>query len=197
MIKQVITCTIRRCSCHSMVEARSIAEEFTSLLEKFLLLVVTHTFQSITLDVMGHRSAVVVVMLDRVVDSTAFMDLAAVICSRGRSHLPSCRHSSFSCSSTTITASATNVTVYNVADLLAVDSGWVLPLLGYLCLMLMLSIQKCLCTDHPCVLANDGLVLYSDSSVSRCHSSTRSPMPYTLQCRYHHFAKVLTHRGFH
>jgi len=87
-----------------MVEARSIAEEFTSLSEKFLLLEGTRISQSTNLDVMGRRNAVVVAELGIVADSTAFMGLAVAVCSREHSLRPSCHHSSSSCSLTTAAA---------------------------------------------------------------------------------------------
>ena len=120
----MITCPIRRCSCHSKVEAGSIAEEFTSLLEKFLLLEVSRTFQRINLDVMGHRSAVVVVMLDRVIGSIAFKDLVVAACNIERSlHLSGHYHSSFSCFYSTIIAFIASVKAYNADDLIVSGSN--------------------------------------------------------------------------
>ena len=61
---QGVTCLVRarlrRCSCHSRVRVESIAEDFASLLEKFLLQEENQIFRSTTLDEAEHHSVVVV-----------------------------------------------------------------------------------------------------------------------------------------
>ena len=70
-IKQEGSWRIRRWTCHSVVGVGNIAEEFTSLLEKFLLLEVSHIFQSTDLDVTDYHSAVIVVVMRTAENSIA------------------------------------------------------------------------------------------------------------------------------